>query len=284
MTNYSSDLYDSTIYINFEMGVDDTYHEDPENDLYISRWEADMDGAWCYVEHDKGGFHIAPVLMEDVEPYGLRIDFPVTAKWSVQRMKKAAKSRGFKGYSKMKKAELLAILTYVVPTEVEQLGTEAAKTALDQVEAHGSLADALDAYFLNLSDTLTELGKVDEYPAAYKAFEAVLVAEGINYRPHGLWHSVAPGVTEDSIVSEMVVELAALPRCKDGSVNGNKRHGLETRYVNRLVKECGLGRNEAGVVVHSRTCWHENLRTDEYIAQRRKEMKEYDNKLRMRAL
>jgi hypothetical protein len=284
MDNYKSDDYDSSIFINFVFGVGYTSFSDTVNDIHISHWEDKNAGSWCYVEHDSTGDYYGPVAMGDVESLGLRIDFPVTAKWSVQRMKKAAKSRGFKGYSKMKKAELLAMLTYVAPTEVEQLGTEAAKTALDQVETHGSLADAVDAYFLNLSDTLTELGKVDEYPAAYKAFEAVLVAEGVNYRPHGLWHSVAPGVTEDSIVSEMVVELAALPKCKDGSVNGNKRHGLETRYVNRLVKECGLGRNEAGVVVHSRTCWHENLRTDEYIAQRRKEMKEYDNKLRMRAL
>lgn len=283
MQDFNSNNYDSSIFINFEFGCDDAWKTtSKEFDLHISYWSDDKAGSWCYVEHDSTGDYYAPVSMGDVEALGLRIDFPVTAKWTVARMKKAAKARGFKGYAKMKKAALLAMLTHVEPTEVEKLGTTAAKTALDQVLAYGHLADALDAYFLNLSDTLNEMGIPEMYVSAYVAFEVVLAEAGIEYRPHGLWNSVAPDVTEESILGEMMEEFARLPKCKDGSINGNKRHGLEVRYINRFVKECGLGRNEAGVVVHSRTCWHEKLRTDEYIARQRKEMKEYDNKLRMR--
>lgn len=70
-----------------------------------------------------------------------------------------------------------------------RMGREAALTAIDQIGAFSSLNGAVDSYFENLGDTLTEMGVKDGAPEVFEAqegFSSVLAAHGITHRPVGL--------------------------------------------------------------------------------------------------
>lgn len=71
-------------------------------------------------------------------------------------------------------------------TEIEKVGVHAALTALDQADDMGGLEQSIDSYFINLGDTLTEMGARDKGDEARRGFEHVLLDKGVTYRPHGL--------------------------------------------------------------------------------------------------
>lgn len=68
------------------------------------------------------------------------------------------------------------------------LGRSNALEAIDQAEEYQTLAEALDAYVVNLGDSLTELGLRNDVNerAALRGFEAVLIERGISERPVGM--------------------------------------------------------------------------------------------------
>jgi hypothetical protein len=195
MIDYREATYDENTGWTFEFGCVETELDvhDAFSDTWIrySRWSND-DGAWCYVEHDDTGDMTAPLSRWACGELGLRLDFPVSEKWAVKKLRAIAKERGHKRISKMKKAELFTLLRNAeieqARTPAERIGRASAEEALDQLSLFSSLEEALDNYLVNASDTLGEQGLLTERDASDMAhgFEAVLIERRISDRPHGL--------------------------------------------------------------------------------------------------
>jgi hypothetical protein len=105
---------------------------------------------------------------------------------TVKELRTMAKDKGFKGYSKMSKKQLVELLR----TPAENIGRANALEALDQVEVYPNLKDALESYYINTGDTLSEhnLTRNCDFVDAERGFRMVLVeykVKGADY-PRGI--------------------------------------------------------------------------------------------------
>jgi hypothetical protein len=103
---------------------------------------------------------------------------------TVKELKEIAKARGLKGYSKMKKAQLVKLLR----TPAEVVGNFKANEALDQVGFYSNTREALETYFIDLGDVLAGMGLTRDidFKLAENAFRAVLIERKVAERPRGL--------------------------------------------------------------------------------------------------
>ena len=200
-SDFREKTYNEAVFASFAFGVDDAIMSvldafSGERILY-TYWtdEERFPGQWCYVGHDEFGNYYEAIPSYACAEIGLRLDFPVSDKYTVAKLRLIAKERGIKGLSRAKKADVLAALRKFEAqwiewdrTEAERIGRANAEEALDQIALFSSLEEALDNYLVNASDTLGEQGLLSERDASdmQHGFEAVLIERRIGERPHGL--------------------------------------------------------------------------------------------------